>query len=141
MNSSCYKVGHVASNTDGTSCGIGALKLWSIRSKFNLIIEEAGDSITEIEKLDSLLNEFYENQVERKKTQVDVPVENVSHETNSLSPIIHVQDPAHPVKTKGRPSKASRIKSSVRLSTKQQRRCSHCKKKEHYRTGCSKYKV
>ena len=52
-----------------------------------------------------------------------------------------VRDPTQPVKTKGRPKVASRIKSSIELSTKQQKTCSYCQGKGHNKTGCQMLKV
>ncbi|KAK2976177.1 hypothetical protein RJ640_012463 [Escallonia rubra] len=56
---------------------------------------------------------------------------------------ISIRDLAAPIKTKGHPKVATRLKYSNELAKeeKKQRTCAYCHGKGHYRTGCAKRKV
>ena len=146
-----YKDGNI-----GTTCActdnngaeeISLLTIWLIRSKVNKVLEDGRDSLTEIMKLDTCLNGILYEQNKRKKTTVELN-SNIGS-TSSLPTQQHnaqqnfVSDPTIPVKTKGRPRVATRIKSGIEVAkeTKKQRTCSYCGGKGHYITGCQQKKV
>ena len=56
---------------------------------------------------------------------------------------IYVFDPTSPIKTKGRPKVATRIKSGMEMAMELKKRkgCGYCKEKGHNTTGCQKRKV
>ncbi|KAL6537544.1 hypothetical protein OROMI_026078 [Orobanche minor] len=123
------------------------MTLWSIRAKFNKVIEDGQDSPSEIEKLNAFFDGFLEEQYRRKNNQAEM-----SSESNYTVPIakqvdmsqhILVLDPINRVKTKGRPKVATRVKSSIEIymDDKKKKRCGYCKGKGHNTTGCQQRKV
>ncbi|XP_061343800.1 protein FAR1-RELATED SEQUENCE 5-like [Gastrolobium bilobum] len=142
-----YRVENFAGiHIETTTNEVSALSLWLVQSKFTMAISEARDSISEVRRLDAMVSEFLQLQLERKKKTTEdemVPTIFPSLVPDNVSQVSHindVRDPTQLVKTKGRPRVASRIKSSVEMSTKQQRTCSYCQGKGHYKTGCQKLK-
>ncbi|XP_061373449.1 protein FAR1-RELATED SEQUENCE 5-like [Gastrolobium bilobum] len=143
-----YRVGEFAGiHVETTTNEVSALSLWLVQSKFTMAVSEARDSISEVRRLDAMISEFLQLQLERKKKASEdemVPTIYPSLVPDNVTQVSHindVRDPTQLVKTKGRPRVASRIKSSMEMSTKQQRTCSYCQGKGHYKTGCQKLKV
>ncbi|XP_061370187.1 protein FAR1-RELATED SEQUENCE 5-like [Gastrolobium bilobum] len=126
---------------------VSALFLWSLHSKCNMAISEARDCMSEIRKFDDFLADFIRQQLERKRNIIED--EAIPQVVPSLTPEIlsqvslinYVRDPMHPVKTKGRPKVASRLKSSIELISKQHKTCSYCGGKGHNKTSCEKRKM
>lgn len=136
-----------------TSSEVSALMLYSIRAKCCKAVEDAKDSLIEMRKFDSLLNEFLEQQAIRKGTldvtekawEKNLGVSEVdSNVTVAHDNIINlVRDPTQPIPNKGRPLTAKRIKSGLELSMKptSKRACGYCGEKGHYKTSCPQKKV
>ncbi|XP_061340011.1 protein FAR1-RELATED SEQUENCE 5-like [Gastrolobium bilobum] len=119
MNAS-YKAENLVSIHDETNPNeINALYLWSIHSKCTMAISEARDSIFEIKMFDAMVAEFLQRQLERKRKRGEDEL--ITQMIPQASLINDVRDPTQPIKTKGHPKVASRIKSSMELSTKQQK--------------------
>nr|GEU67190.1 protein FAR1-related sequence 5-like [Tanacetum cinerariifolium] len=126
---------------------ISLLTIWLIRSKVNKVLEDGRDSLTEIMKLNTCLNGILHEQNKRKKTIVElnsnigstslVPTQQGNSQQNIIS------DPIIPVKTKGRPKVATRIKLGIKVvnDSKKKRTCSYCGGKGHHVTGCQKKKA
>ncbi|KAK4275955.1 hypothetical protein QN277_018964 [Acacia crassicarpa] len=101
-----------------------------------------------IRRLDTMITEFLQQQLERKGKIIEdyeptpqiVPSQIFSIVSQS-SLINDMRDPTQQIKTKRRPKVASRMKSSIEMSTKQKRTCSYYQGNGHYKTGCSKQKV
>ncbi|XP_061342039.1 protein FAR1-RELATED SEQUENCE 5-like [Gastrolobium bilobum] len=147
MNAS-YKVENlVGDHADTPTKEVSALFLWSLHSKCNMAISEARDCMSEIRKFDDFLADFIRQQLERKRNIIED--EAIPQVVPSLTPEIlsqvslinYVRDPMHPVKTKGRPKVASRLKSSIELISKQHKTCSYCGGKGHNKTSCEKRKM
>ncbi|KAL7612830.1 hypothetical protein Lser_V15G07827 [Lactuca serriola] len=142
-----YKVGTDSIGLEDVNCenGVSALTLWCVRSNCDKAIEQASDSLTEIEKFNSFVIKFLEDQKIRKKPKA---FENVSQDrymgisqVNIMPQLsVSVRDPIAPTNTKGRPKNATRIKSSLQ-NVKKKRTCSYCQGLGHYATGCPKRKV
>lgn len=142
-----YKVGNGNIGLEEMNCenGVSALTLWCVRSNCDKAIEQASDSLTEIEKFNSFVIKFLEDQKIRKKPKA---FENVSQDrymgisqVNIMPQLsVSVRDPIAPTNTKGRPKNATRIKSSLQ-NVKKKRTCSYCQGLGHYATGCPKRKV
>ncbi|XP_061347848.1 protein FAR1-RELATED SEQUENCE 5-like [Gastrolobium bilobum] len=134
-------------HAETTTNEVSALSLWSILSKCNMAIDESRDCIYEIKRFDAFVVEFIQQQLERKRKIIEDEailqiVPSLTLEiVSQVSLINYVRDPIHPIKTKGRPKVASRIKSSLELSLKQQKTCSYCGGKGHNKTGCQKHKM
>lgn len=121
-----YKVGNVGKGLPNPDCTT-PLTLWSIQAKL--------DSPLELKKIDAWLDCFLEEQTSRKKTewfssvetvsQVDscanlrVTISGNSHEISRHH--IFVCDPPAPVKTKGRPKVATRLKSANEMNQKRKK--------------------
>ncbi|KAK2986172.1 hypothetical protein RJ640_006207, partial [Escallonia rubra] len=149
-----YKVGDVGDKMDeisrySTEKGVSLLTLWSVRAKFTKAIENAKNSPSEICEIDSWLSSFLEKQAYRKNEENLIGSKMVSQVGSSTCTSqvenmnqISIRDPTAPVKTKGRPKVATRLKSSIELAKeeKKQRTCAYCHGKGHYRTGCAKRK-
>nr|XP_043625956.1 protein FAR1-RELATED SEQUENCE 7-like [Erigeron canadensis] len=117
--------------------GVSALTLWCVQSNSTKAIEQAKDSVSEIKKLNTLLLNFLEEQTNRKgsKEVGNLPqASNVESSQVNVMPQMLVRDPLLPTVTKGRPKKASRIKSP--LEAPKMKTCSYCKGLGHYITGC-----
>ncbi|XP_061359028.1 protein FAR1-RELATED SEQUENCE 7-like [Gastrolobium bilobum] len=147
MNASYKADNLVGFHAETTTNEVSALSLWSVHSKVNIAISEASDSILEIRMLDTMITEFLQRQVEIKRNRTDdeptpqiVPSQ-IPSIVSQVSLISDVRDPTHVIRAKGRPRVASHIKSSLEMSTKQQRTCSYCQGKGHYKTGCPKQKM
>ncbi|XP_061359485.1 protein FAR1-RELATED SEQUENCE 5-like [Gastrolobium bilobum] len=147
MNASYTVKNLIADHAETTNNEVSALALWSVHSKCNMAIAEARDCISEIRRFDAFVADFIHQQLERKKKRIED--EAIPQIVPSLTPgivsqvslINDVRDPIHPIKTKGRPKVASRIKSGIELSSKQQKTCSYCGGKGHNKTGCQKHKM
>ncbi|XP_061360344.1 protein FAR1-RELATED SEQUENCE 5-like [Gastrolobium bilobum] len=143
MNAS-YKAENLLSvHSETTTSEVSELSLLSTQSKCNLAISEAKDCFHEIRRFDTIVDEFIQQQLERKRKRID------EETTSSIVPsqscfipsqdsLNYVRDPTQAVKTKGRPKVASRIKSSIELAAKQQKTCSYCREKGHNKTSCKK---
>ncbi|KAK2995203.1 hypothetical protein RJ640_000508 [Escallonia rubra] len=133
-----------------TEKGVSLLTLRSVRAKFSKAIDNGRNCPSEIREIDAWLNSLLEKQAARnnmEKLVGDKMVSQVGSSTN-VSQIesmhqISIRDPAAPIKTKGRPKVATRLKYSIELAKeeKKQRTCAYCHGKGHYRTGCVKRKV
>ncbi|KAK2976731.1 hypothetical protein RJ640_018204 [Escallonia rubra] len=147
-----YKVGDVGDRMDeigghSTEKGVSLLTLWSVRAKFSKVIDNGRNFPSEIHEIDAWLSSFLEKQAVRNNVEKlvgDKMVSQVGSSTciSQMESIhqISIRDPAAPVKTKGRPKVATRLKSSIELTKeeKKQRTCAYCHGKSHYRTGCAK---
>nr|KAJ0192343.1 hypothetical protein LSAT_V11C800419870 [Lactuca sativa]KAJ0210957.1 hypothetical protein LSAT_V11C400218080 [Lactuca sativa] len=122
--------------------GVSAYTLWCVRSNFTKLIEQARDSPSEIQKVNTLLISLLDDQTNRKKS---MSLENASQGSCmgasqiDMMPQLSVRDPLGPTTTKGRPKIASRIKSSLEAPKK--RTCSYCQRLGHYATSCLKRKA
>ncbi|KAK2981640.1 hypothetical protein RJ640_000206 [Escallonia rubra] len=149
-----YKVGDVGDRMDeigrhSTDKGVSFLTLWSVRAKFSKAIDNGRNCPSEIHEIDAWLSSFLEKQAARNNVEKLVGDKMVSQvgssicvsQTESMHQI-SIRDPAAPIKTKGRPKVATRLKSSIELAKeeKKQRTCAYCHGKGHYRTGCAKRK-
>ncbi|KAK2990353.1 hypothetical protein RJ640_000799 [Escallonia rubra] len=149
-----YKVGDVGDRMDeigrhSTEKGVSFLTLWSVRAKFSKAIDNGRNCPSEIHEIDAWLSSFLEKQAARNNVEKLVGDKMVSQvgssicvsQTESMHQI-SIRDPAAPIKTKGRPKVATRLKSSIELAKeeKKQRTCAYCHGKGHYRTGCAKRK-
>ncbi|CAI9281388.1 unnamed protein product [Lactuca saligna] len=105
-------------------------------------IEQARDSPSEIQKVNTLLISLLDDQTNQKKS---MSLENASQGSCmgvsqiDMTPQLSVRDPLCPTTTKGRPKIASRIRSSLEAPKK--RTCSYCQGLDHYATSCSKRKT
>nr|XP_043627307.1 uncharacterized protein LOC122598890 [Erigeron canadensis] len=122
------------------------LTIWSIRSKVNSVHEDGPDSVTEIQKLDSFLNDLLEEQSRRKNSRGElntIDSSTMSFQTGNILEQNDVSDPICSAKTKGRLKVSTRLKSSIELVTnpRKQKMCSHCGRKGHYKTGCQQRKL
>ncbi|KAK2972602.1 hypothetical protein RJ640_007071 [Escallonia rubra] len=133
-----------------TEKGVSLLTLWSVRAKFLKPIENARNSPSDICEVDSWLSSFLEKQTARKNEDNLIGGKMVSQvgSNTCISQVktmnqISIRDPTAPVKTKGRPKVANRLKSSIELAKeeKKQRTCAYCHGKDHYQTGCAKRMV
>nr|XP_043623159.1 uncharacterized protein LOC122594937 [Erigeron canadensis] len=112
---------------------VSFMSLWSIRAKFNKALEEGRDSLSEIKRLDILLDDYVEEQYTRKNNTPEVDFENDSIAPTvtqvDMSQQFFVSDPILPVKTKGRPKVSTRMKSSIEkaLEPKKKKSCAYCK--------------
>ena len=123
-----------------TTNEVSAFSPKSIYFKLNMAFSEARDSISKLRRLNVFAVEFIQQQIERKrKITKDEQSSQPIH--SPITPIHDVHDPTHPIKTKGRPKGASRIKSSLELSAKPQKTCRYCRGKGHNKTSCQKQKV
>ncbi|XP_023748884.1 protein FAR1-RELATED SEQUENCE 5-like [Lactuca sativa] len=140
-----YKVGNSSIRLDemNSKNGVSALTLWCVRSNCDKAIEQASDSPTEIEKFNSFVIKFLEDQRIRKNSKEFETVSLDPYRGISqidMTPQLSVRDPVAPKNTKGRPKNATRIKSSLE-NMKKKRTCSYCQILGHYATGCPKRKV
>ncbi|KAK2980533.1 hypothetical protein RJ640_015918 [Escallonia rubra] len=149
-----YKVGDVGNRMDeisrhSTENGVSLLTLWSLRAKFSKAIENGRNSPSEICEIYSWLTSFLEKQAARKDENKLAGGEMVSQVglSTCISQVegmnqISIRDPNTPIKTKGRPKVATRLKFSIELAKEEnkQRTCAYCHGKGHYRTGCAKRK-
>ena len=124
-------------------------RLWTIRSKFNAILDMVADSDIHLSKLEAVLERFGEETTSEYRA--------MSGNYHSSQPKItvgssgsvvvlrdgeefNIHDPIGPVTTKGRPRAASRLKSGFEDCIYQKevkhRRCGNCQELGHYRTGC-----
>ncbi|KAK2979103.1 hypothetical protein RJ640_005854 [Escallonia rubra] len=149
-----YKVGDVGDRMDeigrhSTEKGVSFLTLWSVRAKFSKAIDNGRNCPLEIHEIDAWLSSFLEKQAARNNVEKLVGDKMVSQvgssicvsQTESMHQI-SIRDPAAPIKTKGRPKVATRLKSSIELTKEEnkQRTYAYCHGKGHYRTGCAKRK-
>ncbi|KAK2971069.1 hypothetical protein RJ640_022624 [Escallonia rubra] len=139
-----------AIETDFSKSAITPLILWSIREKVNKVIEDGMDFPSEIRQLNECLDSFLAEQAIRKNANQLLKEERLSQLNSDacISQVEHmhqisIRDPAAPVKTKGRPKIATRLKSGLELAkeAKKQRTCSNCGVKGHNKSGCPKRKI
>nr|KAJ0204889.1 hypothetical protein LSAT_V11C500273180 [Lactuca sativa] len=122
--------------------GVSAYTLFCVRSNFTKLIEQARDSPSKIQKLNTILISLLDEQANQKKY---TSLENASQSSCmgvpqvDMMPQLSIRDPLGPTTTKGRPKLASRIKSSLEAPKK--RTCSYCQGLGHYATSCSKRKA
>ncbi|CAI9297857.1 unnamed protein product [Lactuca saligna] len=139
-----YKVSNVSIGLGdmNTENEVSTFTLWCVRSNFNKLIEQARDSPSEIQKLNTLLISLLKDQVVRKKS---ISFENASQGSCmgisqvDMMPQLSIRDPLGPTTTKGRPKVASRKKSPLEAPKK--RTCSYCQGLGHYASSCSKRKA
>nr|KAJ0193938.1 hypothetical protein LSAT_V11C800403860 [Lactuca sativa] len=139
-----YKVGNsiIGLEEINNENEVSSYTLWCVRSNFTKVINQARDSPSDIQKLNNLLISILDDQATRKKT---IAFENASQGSCvgisqvDMMPQLSVRDPFGPTNTKGRPTVASRIKSSLEAPKK--RTCSYCQRLGHYATSCSKRKM
>ncbi|GJY80344.1 FAR1-related sequence 5-like protein [Tanacetum coccineum] len=141
-----YNVGSIGTSWSGVHGNatqqVSFMTLWSIRSKFNKLLEGVRDSPCEIEKL----NTFFDDCLKRQHQRHNIGVE-VNSVINSTIPVVTQSeqdiissDPINRVKTKGCPKAATRIKSGLEISmeAKKRKKCSYCRAKDHNITRCPK---
>ncbi|KAL4585699.1 hypothetical protein LXL04_010323 [Taraxacum kok-saghyz] len=130
-----YKVGNrsIGLGEMNNENGVSAFTIWCVRSNFTKLIEQARDSPSEIQKINTLLLSLLNDQAIRKQP---IALQNASQVSSTvisqvdMMPQISVRDPLGPINTKGRPGVASRIKSSLEAPKK--RTCSYCQRLGHY---------
>ncbi|GKE17125.1 FAR1-related sequence 5-like protein [Tanacetum coccineum] len=103
---------------------VSFMTLWSIRSKFNKLLEGVRDSPCEIEKLNTFFDDCLNKQHQRHSIGAEV-----NSVINSTMPVVTqseqeiiASDPVNRVKTKGRPKAATRIKSGLEISMEAKKR-------------------
>ncbi|GJS85333.1 hypothetical protein Tco_0751874 [Tanacetum coccineum] len=131
-----YKVGGMETRwrdkNDIATKEVTLLTIWSIRAKFNKIVQDGRDSLDDINKIDAVLNGLLEEQSRRKKTSVelntnindDIPSsqqENISQQRPSkkkrnMPQHLLVSDPVVSMKTKGRPKRTIKVKPGLEVS-------------------------
>ncbi|KAL4568104.1 hypothetical protein LXL04_023705 [Taraxacum kok-saghyz] len=139
-----YKVGNrsIGLGEMNNENGVSAFTIWCVRSNFTKLIEQARDSPSEIQKINTLLLSLLNDQAIRKQP---IALQNASQVSSTvisqvdMMPQISVRDPLGPINTKGRPKVASRIKSCLEAPKK--RTCSYCQRLGHYATSCPKRKA
>ncbi|KAK2992643.1 hypothetical protein RJ640_023953 [Escallonia rubra] len=128
-------LGLSAIETDFSKSAIIPLILWSIRKKVNKVIEDGMDFPSEVRQLNECLDSFLAEQAIRKNANQLLNDERLSQLNSDacISQVEHmhqisIRDPAAPVKTKGRPKIATRLKSGLELAkeAKKQRTYSNC---------------
>ncbi|KAK2969824.1 hypothetical protein RJ640_023553 [Escallonia rubra] len=143
-------VGLNAIEIDFSKSGITLLILWSIREKVNKVIKDGMDFPSEIRKLNECLDSFLAEQTIRKNGNqlLNYGRLNQQHSDACISQVermhqISIRDPTAPVKTKGHPKIATRLKSGMELAkeAKKQRTCSNCGIKGHNKSRCPKRKI
>ena len=107
-----------------SQCTPGTARLWTLRSKFNAILEMVADSDIHLSKLDAVLERFAEETTSEYKA-MSVNYQSSQSKTtigSSGSVVIlrdgeelNIRDPIGPVPTKGRPRAASRLKSDLKI--------------------------
>ena len=123
--------------------------MWFVRAKFNKLLEEGRDSLNAIQKVDDVVTGLLEEQIRRKKSRMEAETDTILSSPMPLatcgntSQQFPVLDPLVPAKTKGRPKKSTRIKSSIEvaLNPKKKRKCGYCHGIGHNITGCQRKKV
>ncbi|KAK2979572.1 hypothetical protein RJ640_016246 [Escallonia rubra] len=128
-----YKVGDVGDRMDEISKysaekEVSLLTLWSVQAKFSKAIENAKNSPSEICEVDSWLSSFLEKQAVRKNEEnfIGGKMGSQVDSSTSISQVesmnqISIRDSTAPVKTKGRPKVATRLKSSVELAKEEKK--------------------
>ncbi|KAK2993909.1 hypothetical protein RJ640_012783 [Escallonia rubra] len=116
-------VGLKAIETDLSKSGIISLILWSIWEKVKKVIEDGMYFPSEIRKLNECLDSFLAEQAIRKNGNQLLNDGRLSqqHSDACISQVVHmhqisIREPAAPVKTKGRPNIATRLKSGLELA-------------------------
>ncbi|XP_023765163.1 protein FAR1-RELATED SEQUENCE 5-like [Lactuca sativa] len=102
-----YKLGSVSIGLGeiNNENGVSAYTLFCVRSNFTKLIEQARDSPSEIQKLNTILISLLDDQVNRKKS---MPLENASQSSCmralqvDMMPQLSIWDPLGPTTTKGR---------------------------------------
>ena len=125
------------------------VRLWTLRSKFNAILEMVSDSDIYLFKLDDVLEGFaIETNKNFKFRTLDDQSSQIGTNIGSSTSVvllgdgeeITIRDPLGPMATKGRPKSASRIKSGFEDSLSQkevkQHKYENCQQLGYYRTGC-----
>ncbi|KAL9252054.1 FAR1-RELATED SEQUENCE 5-like protein [Drosera capensis] len=120
--------------------------IWSIRFIFNMAIEGVKESSSCLQKLKQVLQDFIKEQETVRYPEVTTSPTDASSYGLSQADLLSqvcVKDPAGPVKTKGHPKVAKRIKSGLEesLVAAKQRTCRYCCAKGHYSAGCPKRKA
>ncbi|GJT20162.1 FAR1-related sequence 5-like protein [Tanacetum coccineum] len=144
-----YNVGSIGMRWSGVHGNatqhVSFMTLWSIRSKFNKLLEGVRDSLFEIENF----NTFFEDCLNKQHQRHNIGV-GVNSVNNSTIPVVTQSeqdiiacDLINRVKTKGRSKAATRIKSGLEISmeAKKRNKCSYCKAKGHNITRCPKKKM
>ena len=134
---------------DNATKQVSFMTLWSIRSKFNKVLEGVRDSPCEIKKLNPFFDDCLNEQHQRHNVGA-----NVNSDITSTIPVVTqreisqhtlVSDPINPVTTKGRPKADTRIKPGLETSLESKKRktikCSYCGGQGHNITSCQKKKV
>ncbi|KAK2980958.1 hypothetical protein RJ640_025107 [Escallonia rubra] len=118
-----------------TEKGVSLLTLWYVRAKFSKAIYHGRKCSSEIREIDAWLNSFLEKQAARNNVEKLVGDKMVSQVGSSTSVSqmesmhqISIRDPTAPIKIKGLPKVATRLKSSIELAKeeKKQRTCAYC---------------
>ncbi|GJU04403.1 FAR1-related sequence 5-like protein [Tanacetum coccineum] len=129
---------------DNANQQVSFMTLWSIRSKFNKLLEGVRDSPCEIEKLNTFFDDCLNKQHQRHiiGAEVNSVISTMPAVTQSEQDII-ASHPVNRVKTKGHPKAATRIKSGLEISkeAKKRKKCSYCKLIGHNITKCPKKKM
>lgn len=114
--------------------------------------KDATDDVNDVKAL-LHLNEEFSQQVSLRRASQSVAVQPISDiaSINFLSQTLFehayprhgVCDPCRPVRTKGHPKVATRIRSSIETSTKNRRKrsCGYCGEQGHISTDCGKRKA
>ncbi|KAL4580155.1 hypothetical protein LXL04_016336 [Taraxacum kok-saghyz] len=139
-----YKVGNRSIGLEemNNENGVSAFTIWCVRSNFTKLIEQARDSHSEIQKINTLLLSLLNHQAIRKQPialQNAYPVSSTVISQVDMMPQISVRDPLRPINMKGRPKVARRTKSCLEAPKK--RTCSYCQRLGHYATSCPKRKA
>ncbi|GJU02617.1 hypothetical protein Tco_1112955 [Tanacetum coccineum] len=141
-----YKGGYASIGIDETNSenGVSALALWYVQANLTKAIEQARDALFEIKRLNSLLVEFLEDHMIRKKpTEIENAYKDarVGISQVDMMPQISVRDPVVLTILKGRPRNATRVKPPIEVKQKKTVTCSYWKESGHNITGCKKKKT
>lgn len=127
----------------GTSCSSTTpLEQWNLRAKLAKVYEDGKDDPNDMATLEEFCDQFSTNVSLRRTGHTGTP-------PFGTPPVgdgnfgQFVRDPVGPVKTKGRPKNATRIKSGVETSNENRRKrsCGYCGEVGHISTGCAKRRL
>lgn len=124
--------------------GPTTLDLWNLRAKLGKVYEDAKEDPADVTIVSSFCDQFLEKASLRRYGQMGMEATNYAptRSTEWYSEL-DVRDPVGPVRTKGRPRIATRIRSGIETSSENRRKrsCGCCGEQGHISTGCGKRKL
>lgn len=120
------------------------LDLWNLRAKLGKVYEDAKEDPDDVTTVSSFYDQFLEKASLRRYSQTSMESTNYAptRSTEWISEL-DVRDPVGPVRTKGHPRIATRIRSGIETSNeiRRKRSCGYCGEQGHISTGCGKRKL